>query len=45
VTKKTSYLVAGEGPGSKLAKAEEYQVPVLDEDGFQALLQEHGIHV
>ena len=45
VTKKTSYLVAGEGPGSKLAKAEEYRVPVLDEDGFQALLQEHGIHV
>jgi DNA ligase (NAD+) len=45
VTRKTSYLVAGEGPGSKLAKAEEYRVPVLDEDGFQALLQEHGIHV
>jgi DNA ligase (NAD+) len=45
VTKKTSYLVAGESPGSKLAKAEEYAVPVLDEDGFQALLQEHGISV
>jgi DNA ligase (NAD+) len=45
VTKKTSYLVAGESPGSKLTKAEEYKVPVLDEDGFQALLQEHGISV
>jgi DNA ligase (NAD+) len=45
VTKKTSYLVAGESPGSKLTKAEEYQVPVLDEEGFQALLQEHGISV
>jgi DNA ligase (NAD+) len=45
VTKKTSYLVAGENPGSKLTKAEEYSVPVLDEDGFQALLQEHGVSV
>jgi DNA ligase (NAD+) len=45
VTKKTSYLVAGESPGSKLTKAEEYKVPVLDEEGFQALLQEHGISV
>ena len=45
VTKKTSYLVAGESPGSKLTKAQEYEVPVLDEDGFQALLQEHGISV
>jgi DNA ligase (NAD+) len=45
VTKKTSYLVAGESPGSKLTKAQEYAVPVLDEDGFQALLQEHGISV
>ena len=34
VTKKTDYVVAGENPGSKLAKAEEYNVPVLDEDGF-----------
>jgi DNA ligase (NAD+) len=45
VTKKTSYLVAGESPGSKLTKAQEYEVPVLDEDGFMALLQEHGIGV
>jgi DNA ligase (NAD+) len=45
VTKKTSYLVAGESPGSKLTKAQEYEVPVLDEAGFQALLQEHGISV
>ncbi len=45
VTKKTSYLVAGESPGSKLVKAQEYDVTVLDEDGFQALLQEHGVSV
>ena len=38
VSKKTDYLVAGEGAGSKLAKAQELGVPVLDEDGFRRLL-------
>jgi DNA ligase (NAD+) len=42
VTKKTDYVVAGENPGSKLAKAEEYGVTVLDEDGFARLLEERG---
>jgi len=42
VTKKTDYLVAGENPGSKLAKAEEYGVKVLSEDGFLVLLEERG---
>jgi DNA ligase (NAD+) len=42
VTKKTSYLVAGESPGSKLAKAQEYGVEVLDEDAFARLLREKG---
>jgi DNA ligase (NAD+) len=45
VTKKTNYLVAGESPGSKLAKAQEYGTTVLDEAGFQALLDEKGIAV
>ncbi len=45
VSKKTSYLVAGENPGSKLTKAQEYEVSVLDEDAFQALLQQHRISV
>ena len=38
VSKKTDYLVAGETAGSKLAKAQELGVPVLDEDGFRRLL-------
>jgi DNA ligase (NAD+) len=38
VSKKTDYLVAGESAGSKLAKAERLEVPVLDEDGLRALL-------
>ena len=38
VSKKTSYLVAGDAPGSKYDKAVELGVPVLDEDGFARLL-------
>jgi DNA ligase (NAD+) len=38
VSKKTDYLVAGESAGSKLAKAQELGVPVLDEAGFRKLL-------
>jgi DNA ligase (NAD+) len=40
VSKVTSYLVAGENAGSKLDKAEQLGVPVLDEDGFMKLLTE-----
>ncbi|MCI4064653.1 NAD-dependent DNA ligase LigA [Micromonospora sp. R77] len=39
VSKKTSFVVVGDNPGSKADKAATLKVPVLDEDGFRVLLE------
>jgi DNA ligase (NAD+) len=38
VSKKTSFVIAGESAGSKLEKAEKLGVSVLDLDGLRSLL-------
>jgi DNA ligase (NAD+) len=40
VSKKTSYLVAGEEAGSKLTKAEQLGVAILDEQGLLNILSQ-----
>jgi DNA ligase (NAD+) len=40
VSKKTSFVVVGDNPGSKYDKAVQLNVPVLDENGFAVLLEQ-----
>jgi DNA ligase (NAD+) len=40
VSRKTSYVLAGEDAGSKLARAQKLGTPILDEAGFEALIAE-----
>ena len=40
VSKKTSFVVVGDSPGSKYDKAQQLGVPILDESGFQVLLDQ-----
>ena len=42
VSKKTSYVVVGEAAGSKLRKAQELEIPILDEAAFLALLNQEN---
>jgi DNA ligase (NAD+) len=45
VTRKVTYVVAGADPGSKLQKAENYGINILDEDGFLNLVRKHRAEV
>jgi DNA ligase (NAD+) len=38
VSKKTSYVVVGDSPGSKMEKAQQLNVPILDEKGLIDLI-------
>ncbi|MCY3946487.1 MAG: NAD-dependent DNA ligase LigA [Anaerolineaceae bacterium] len=38
VSRKTDYVIIGASPGSKARKAEQLDIPMLDEDGLQSLL-------
>jgi DNA ligase (NAD+) len=45
VSAKTHCVVAGPGAGSKLAKASELAVPVIDEEALLAMLSSYGVGI
>ena len=45
VSKKTYAVIAGDAAGDKLKKASDLNIPILNEDDFRSLLQEHGIEL
>mgnify|MGYP002213906121 CR=1 FL=1 len=44
LSKKTSFVIAGPGAGSKLDKAKKLEVKILDEEGFMTFLEENKLH-
>ncbi len=41
VSKKTNYVIVGENPGSKYVDAKKYEIPILNESQFVALIGAH----
>ena len=44
VSARTDYVIAGEAAGSKLDKARQLNIPILDEDGLRRLLADGQGH-
>ncbi|MCX7947312.1 MAG: NAD-dependent DNA ligase LigA [candidate division WOR-3 bacterium] len=42
ISKKTDYLIVGKNPGSKLEKAKEYRVKIINEEEFYEILKSEG---